>query len=198
MSFLGLGRTREKVEAWLVQYKWCGLAEEWCKIFKMHCCNHSFLYISNIAVSNGLITCVGRSDFDLDFFPMRLRMLPSTWMIKNSFQIFGLNILLEPTTLSSHGGFFVIHRISYGPFIKLRFSSHSQGAQTNFLEKEIIFCHPEGPQPTLRISYHVLSKPKISNLFTVSKSIKYQILNIEYRRYRKLIFLHFLAEKALF
>ena len=92
MSFLGLGRTREKVEAWLVQYKWCGLAEEWCKIFKMHCCNHSFLYISNIAVSNGLITCVGRSDFDLDFFPMRLRMLPSTWMIKNSFQIFGLNI----------------------------------------------------------------------------------------------------------
>ena len=67
--------------------------------------------------------------------------------------------------------------------IKIMTFRHSQGAQTNFLEKEIIFCHPEGPQPTLRISYCV----SIESLFTVSKSIEYQILNIEYRRYWKIV-----------
>ena len=41
------------------------------------------------------------------------------------------------------------------------------------------------------------TKPEISNLFTVSKSIEYQILNIEYRRYWKIvIFLSFFVWKS--
>ena len=69
------------------------------------------------------------------------------------------------------------------PLKKIMTFCHSQGAQTNFLKMKSFFVIQRGPnQPwEYRIAYR--SKREISNLFTVSKSIKYRILNIEHRRY---------------
>ena len=146
----------------------------------MHCCNPSFLYITNISASNGLITCVGRSDFDLDFFHMRLRMLPSTWMIENSIQIFGFNISLEPTTLSSHRGFFVIHRISYGPLRKLGFSVIQGVPKLTSLKKKSFFVIQRGPnQPwEYRITYRRNPRSWTFSQYRKVSSIESSILSI--------------------
>ena len=63
--------------------------------------------------------------------------------------------------------------------IKIMTFRHSQGAQTNFLEKEIIFCHPEGPQPTLRTSYCVSIESR--DLEPFHSIEKYRVSNPQYR-----------------